>query len=568
MAGTFTWNAGTLGLWSDPASWIGPGGAPGSTDTAIIDIPISPFPSVTVAVVQGPGDAEVLETRGTVVLDGTVSAARATFGVGGFVGIGAGDVLNAGTMSSLGTLLVNSGSVDVSGDAAVSGALTIRNGATFRASNLVLADTRMTFDATSILEIGVTGVNAPGTVVVGAGASLHVTARTADYQVIINTILNDGTISSDVGPFVSTTQGFAIQAGVNNGVMSNFNMVGNSGVGLFGPLSGLVNNGTILSGGETSLENVTGPGTLALTNDGTFVIADSVTGTVDLAASNTSVILFDNSTGELPQGTTLILRDFGTDDRLLLRRNLTGASYRTLSPSEGRLDLTTATSSISLLVEGTYAASPLLEFASGSEVRVQDGQFLVVCFVSGTRLGTPTGPVAIEDLRPGDRLLTCVDGSTRPIRWIGHRALDLTRHPEPEVLYPVLIESGALGDGVPCRDLRLSPDHALYHDGALIPVKHLVNGISVRRLPVAHVTYWHVELDRHDVILAEGVPAESYLDVGDRVFFANGGGVVSLHPALPALAREAHACAPLVVTGPILDRLRDRMASRVRIAAA
>lgn len=64
------------------------------------------------------------------------------------------------------------------------------------------------------------------------------------------------------------------------------------------------------------------------------------------------------------------------------------------------------------------------------------------------------------------------------------------------------------------------------------------------------------------------MPAESYLDVGDRAFFANGGQVVRLHPTPTTALREAYACAPVIVTGPPLDHLRARLAARARVAAA
>jgi hypothetical protein len=76
------------------------------------------------------------------------------------------------------------------------------------------------------------------------------------------------------------------------------------------------------------------------------------------------------------------------------------------------------------------------------------------------------------------------------------------------------------------------------------------------------VAYWHVELPRHDVLLAEGLPCESYLDTGNRANFTNGGGVTTLHPEFAPLRREAEACAPLVVTGPRLAAVRLRLGMR------
>lgn len=84
---------------------------------------------------------------------------------------------------------------------------------------------------------------------------------------------------------------------------------------------------------------------------------------------------------------------------------------------------------------------------------------------------------------------------------------------------------------------------------------------------MASVTYFHVELARHAVLLAEGLPAESYLDTGDRSDFGNGGGAMTLHPDFASLQREAGACAPLVITGPVLEAVRDRLAASLSQAA-
>ncbi|GAB0120281.1 Hint domain-containing protein [Acidisoma sp. 7E03] len=195
------------------------------------------------------------------------------------------------------------------------------------------------------------------------------------------------------------------------------------------------------------------------------------------------------------------------------------------------------------------------------------------CFAAGTRLLTPEGLRLVEDLRPGDRLVT-VEGAVLPIRWVGQRSLDCTRHPAPAKVWPVRIAPHAFGPGQPARPLLLSPDHAIFAEGVLIPVKHLLNGDSIRQMRRRHVTYHHVELPRHAVILAEGLPAESYLDTGDRQAFAGGAGPIALHPAWGAEARdvaliqEALGAAPVRVTGPEITRLRARLAAACPTAAA
>jgi hypothetical protein len=117
-------------------------------------------------------------------------------------------------------------------------------------------------------------------------------------------------------------------------------------------------------------------------------------------------------------------------------------------------------------------------------------------------------------------------------------------------------------------DLYLSPDHAIYVDNVLIPAKYLLNGTTVRQMRVPSVTYYHLELAAHDVVLAEALPAETFLDTGNRSAFANVAGAVDLFPdfgrSSNSLRWEASAYAPLCVTGPIIDATRAHLAARAR----
>jgi hypothetical protein len=187
------------------------------------------------------------------------------------------------------------------------------------------------------------------------------------------------------------------------------------------------------------------------------------------------------------------------------------------------------------------------------------------CFAAGTRIATERGEVAVEDLRAGDRLRVLLGEELAPVIWIGQRQVNCARHPRPRQVWPVRVLAGAFGPGLPHRDLLLSPDHAVYVNEVLIPVKHLINGSTIAQVPMDSVTYYHVELPRHDVLLAEGLPAESYLDVDDRGNFDNGGTVVRMHPDFATRVWEAEGCAELVVTGPVFDTVRQMLAT---IAAA
>jgi collagen type I alpha len=189
------------------------------------------------------------------------------------------------------------------------------------------------------------------------------------------------------------------------------------------------------------------------------------------------------------------------------------------------------------------------------------------CFVTGTGIATDRGEVAVETLKLGDQI-RLVDGRTVPIVWIGHRWIDCSRHPNPGQVWPVRVAMDAFGPGEPHRDLFLSPDHAVFVENVLVPVKYLVNGTSITQIKVSEVTYHHVELAVHDVLIAEGLPTESYLDTGDRSNFDNGGGAVMLHPNFSTHAWESLGCAKLVAVGCEIDTVRRRLEERAKVVCS
>jgi hypothetical protein len=171
--------------------------------------------------------------------------------------------------------------------------------------------------------------------------------------------------------------------------------------------------------------------------------------------------------------------------------------------------------------------------------------------------------VSVEALHPGDRVCTLLGGDLAAVVWVGRRKVDCGRHPEPTKVWPIRVMANTFGDGAPAADLVLSPDHAIYVDRVLIPIRLLVNGGSIRQELADRITYHQIELDRHDVLLANGMPAESCLEAASgssgRRRFANAGTVVTLHPDFSARAAEVQGCAPLVHEGPMLDRVRRRL---------
>jgi hypothetical protein len=172
------------------------------------------------------------------------------------------------------------------------------------------------------------------------------------------------------------------------------------------------------------------------------------------------------------------------------------------------------------------------------------------CFLRGTLIATSLGETPVEALQAGD-LVRTAGGARRPVRWIGHRSYS-PRFAGPGVR-PILFPEGCLGGGLPRRDLYLSPEHALFLDGVLVPAVQLCNGTIRQVAPSGRIDYFHVELDDHDVLLAEGVPAESFLDDGSRNVFANAG---DCPPSVSDDLHPAGYCAPRIEQGFQLEAIR------------
>ncbi len=145
----------------------------------------------------------------------------------------------------------------------------------------------------------------------------------------------------------------------------------------------------------------------------------------------------------------------------------------------------------------------------------------VTCFCAGTRIATPGGNVPVEQLRIGD-LVSLANGNAAPVRWVGRQTVS-TRFADPLRSLPVRIRAGALGGHLPRRDLLVSPGHALLLDGVLVQAGALagVRGVARETAMPEVFTYWHVELDEHSLLLAEGAAAESWLEVAEDVPFDN-----------------------------------------------
>ncbi len=181
------------------------------------------------------------------------------------------------------------------------------------------------------------------------------------------------------------------------------------------------------------------------------------------------------------------------------------------------------------------------------------------CYCAGTGILTDRGEIAVEDLRVGDLVQTHLSGMM-PIKWLGRRRVHCARHPYPERVWPIRVRAHAFEKGRPHRDLWLSPDHAVFVDGNFIPIRCLLNGTTIRQISMATATYHHVELACHSVLLAQGLPAESYLDTGNRAAFENAGTPMLLHPAFSRADQDGRSAAPWKVES-VWHRIAARAAA-------
>jgi T5SS/PEP-CTERM-associated repeat protein/autotransporter passenger strand-loop-strand repeat protein len=484
----------------------------------------------------------------------------------------AGDIASAvANISVTGADFTVSGSATVAGDG--TGVMSVLSGASFAAADLTIGSQG---DSSGALVVSGDGsvVNISGDLNVGTAlgtGDLTIGPGATVNALVVNlrgeVVLENGELDPTV---IVITQG---QTAGSSGTIAAGDIVDDGVIQAGGSKPSeklLVVTGTILGGEPWSINGTAQPqvsgsmgvlqinagGTLELTgpvsNAGSTTFTDDVTpqGTYTLNDSVVDVN-FADATGVLKlddiagfSGTIAAVRkgdEFVVTGGTLSGLGVTGGDTLTVSDSgNGGTDRLIFASAVS---------------ASGFSI-VNNNTIQVACFAAGTRIATEAGLVAVEDLAIGDRVITA-GGTLEPVVWLGQRTVNCKRHPKPETVWPVRVRAGALGRNVPVRDLYLSPDHAVFISDVLIPVSRLINGTSIARVKRDRITYYHVELPRHAVILAEGLTVESYLDLGDRRE------TIRLFPDFgdrftpdAAMVWETKGAAPLVLAGDKLAAAR------------
>jgi hypothetical protein len=323
------------------------------------------------------------------------------------------------------------------------------------------------------------------------------------------------------------------------------------------------NDVTVSSGHSVTLSSGTEVGNVTLFG-GEIELASGATigGQISFASTGGALVIEPASGGttEIPNNTII---GFSAGDTI----QLAGVPY---SATEDSFTVATA-GTLTIDANGTIYNLDLAGVTIGQSNFSLSGDLTLteaanpVCFVLGTQLKTPGGEAAVEDLRPGDMVMTPT--GAMPVRWVGHRAYDGRLISGNHLALPVCIRAGALGTNVPMLDLHVSPGHGIWLYGVLVPAWRLVNGVSITQTEaVETVEYFNVELEGHGLLFAHGAPVESFLDDGAfRNRFQNVAEYWALYPDTP-VCRDVIAL-PRVESGFKLASIQALINQRAGIAS-
>ena len=288
-----------------------------------------------------------------------------------------------------------------------------------------------------------------------------------------------------------------------------------------------------------------------VTDDGTglLILAGTIAGSLDMGGTfsgfenisfGSAAWTLEGSSSELANGETISGFTFG-DTIALDGFTATSETY----VSGTGLELGNGVSEVTIEITGSFSGDPF------SFSDTPQGTEIFLCFQAGTRIATLAGEAAVEELAIGDRVVTRF-GGVRKIKWIGRQRYRQPFLGQQRERLPVRIMPGALGDGLPLRELLVSPGHSLLLGEVLVLAKHLINGVTITQDEVEEIDYYNIEFDTHDCVLAEGSWAESYADApGQRAQFHNAATFHALY--LDHVETQALTlCAPRHLSGPEL----------------
>lgn len=295
----------------------------------------------------------------------------------------------------------------------------------------------------------------------------------------------------------------------------------------------------------------------------------SVSGTLSGITENSAILTYDlQSSGNSAMTFTLTATPVGGGAPIVLQQqSFTLRNGEDLTDATRTFEYDLPAGSYTFSVVGTQTGGQIREFNVATSPVTE-----VDCFLPGTLIATPKGEVAIETLAAGDLVLTA-DGRSVPVLWLGKQSVS-TLFGMTEAGMPIRIAAGALGEGLPLRDLCVSARHALLLDGVLVNAGALVNGVTITRMSRGELgttfPVFHVETANHEVILAEGVATETFMDNISRTRFDNYAEFEAACGAegnAKAELDQPRAMSPRQVPASIRERIAAQLPASARAAA-
>lgn len=186
------------------------------------------------------------------------------------------------------------------------------------------------------------------------------------------------------------------------------------------------------------------------------------------------------------------------------------------------------------------------------------------CFLKDSLIKTQNGYMPVQDIAPGEMVSVFINGAEeqKEVVWAGtaHVAVNASL-PEDQAGYPVRILKNSISENVPFKDMLITPEHCLFVEGKFVPARMLVNGCSIYYdTTMTSYDYYHIETEKHSVIMADGMLTESYLDTGNRRNFRQAGKVIRIGGKQKNWQKDA--AAPLGVqrdfVEPIFQKIEER----------
>lgn len=430
----------------------------------------------------------------------------------------------------------------------------ISNGGVFNANNTYISDT-------IILSGGILNLNSGLTVstTVNSGATLNISNNGSAYMTFVSSgaimnVVSGGVIDQTTivpeGSLSIGYHGVLLNATIN----SNASVIISSG----GTLSGIV---TLEQGGYIYINTSTG-GIINLLNSTSIPTMrsyeDLSSNSNDMAkivisGTGSATTVISGFTGTNPDDSnTITLKNINKDD--VTQVTYPDADHVTFTLNNG------STITLNVVGIGNYG----YELASDP-----DGNLIFeVCFLAGTMIETPDGLCAVENITIGDLVMT-YDPQTqkkiaRPITWVGHKNKTVnTNLTKDDAGYPVRVLKNALADNIPNKDLLITSEHCLFFDGKFIPVRMLVNGYSIfYDTTIKNYDYYHIETQKHSIIIADGTLTENYLDTGNRHVFNIDQKIIQVY--LNKVKSWNDAAAPLTVSKECVEPIYQNIVRRIQ----